>query len=383
MRIAMISDCYAPRLGGIETLVGELAAQFAARGDRVDVLTATVDDGGSDQQTPTPAGVNIVRITSRMPGNIPVAWRSTKRIAKQLQTLQPDVVIVHCGVISPFAYAGANAALGLALPTIVLWHCTLGKLGAAFMRASRLPRSWQHRGAVLAAVSSYAASWVEQAGVHGVRVLPNAIVAERWRHPAARAVAAELTTTNERCLQVASAIRLTRAKRPQDIIRIFARAERQARAALAAPAPVAKLTIFGSGPQLRALQTMVSRRQLSEVVHLAGRVGRETLAKRYHAADIYLTAHKKEAFGIAPLEARTAGLVVVGRAGTGMDDFIVSGESGLVGASDAQLCEQLTRLLTDRALFTRIRRHNLLQLPTAVWQRVLGRWDELIALAGS
>lgn len=383
MRIAMISDCYAPRLGGIETLVGELAAQLAARGDRVDVLTATVATGDSDGQHPAPAGVTIRRITSNMPGNIPVAWHSTKRITKQLQALQPDVVIVHCGVISPFAYAGANAAVGLALPTIVLWHCTLGTLGAAFMRASRLPRSWQRRGAVLAAVSTYAASWVEKTGVHGVHVLPNAIVAANWQHPSPRAATAQLAAAPSRCLQVVSAIRLTRAKRPHAIIRLFASAERKARAALGASAPVAQLTIFGTGPQLRPLTAFISRHQLSEVVHLAGRVSRAALAERYHGADIYLTAHKKEAFGIAPLEARTAGLVVVGRAGTGMDDFIVSGESGLVGASDAELSEQLARLLTDRALFTRIRRHNLLQQPAAVWQRVLDRWDELIALARS
>ena len=41
VRIAHVTDCYPPRSGGIESQVADLAAQQAAAGDDVHVLTAT------------------------------------------------------------------------------------------------------------------------------------------------------------------------------------------------------------------------------------------------------------------------------------------------------------------------------------------------------
>ena len=41
MKIALLSDCYLPRLGGIEVQVHDLAARLIDRGHEVVVLTAT------------------------------------------------------------------------------------------------------------------------------------------------------------------------------------------------------------------------------------------------------------------------------------------------------------------------------------------------------
>ena len=46
MRIVHVSDCFAPRTGGIETQVGDLARHQARAGHEVHVLTATLGDGG-------------------------------------------------------------------------------------------------------------------------------------------------------------------------------------------------------------------------------------------------------------------------------------------------------------------------------------------------
>lgn len=378
----MISDCFAPRLGGIETLVGELASQFAARGDSVDVLTATAADDSTKQQCVSPTGVRVHRVTSRISGDLPISWRAKQRIRETLRSRMPDVVIVHCGVVSPFAYAGVNAALDLGLPTIVIWHCTLGGKGVALMRATRLAATWQRRGAVFAAVSSYAASWVRKAGLHEVQVLPNAITAASWVHPDPQTVCQNLRDQDQRQpLQVVSAIRLTQAKRPKTVISAFVRAEQRARRMLGGQTPVAQLTICGDGLQMRSLQGLISRYQLNDRVRLIGRVSREALATRYHNAQIYCTASLGEAFGISSLEARTAGLAVVGRAGTGMDDFIHDERSGLLAKSDEHLAGQLTRLFTDRELLARICCHNLFEAPKEVWSNVLAQWDALIEKA--
>ena len=60
-------------------------------------------------------------------------------------------------------------------------------------------------------------------------------------------------------------------------------------------------------------------------VSLPGRVSREELRRLHWDSDLYLSTARLEAFGIAALEARTAGLPVVARRGTGADDFVEDG----------------------------------------------------------
>ena len=64
------------------------------------------------------------------------------------------------------------------------------------------------------------------------------------------------------------------------------------------------------------------------------------LRDRYWHSDIYLTPARLEAFGIAALEARTAGLPVVARRDTGVGDFVVDGVNGLLGADDVALARR-------------------------------------------
>ena len=54
MRVALLSDCYLPRLGGIEVQVHDLAHRLAAAGHDVEVVTATA--GETRTHTTTTSG---------------------------------------------------------------------------------------------------------------------------------------------------------------------------------------------------------------------------------------------------------------------------------------------------------------------------------------
>ena len=65
MRIVHISDCYAPRLGGIETQVRALAMRQAEQGHEVHVLTAT----------PSPPSERIAKTKSSFAKNfVAIHW---------------------------------------------------------------------------------------------------------------------------------------------------------------------------------------------------------------------------------------------------------------------------------------------------------------------
>ena len=70
MRIALVSDCYPPRLGGIEAQVHDLAGRLVGAGHEVEVVTATPDGGGA--RTVVEGGVVVHRVTLPLPGGLPV-----------------------------------------------------------------------------------------------------------------------------------------------------------------------------------------------------------------------------------------------------------------------------------------------------------------------
>ena len=76
MRIVHISDCFEPRVGGIETQVGDLAAHQVADGHEVHVLTATAAESGQsaryDGVRANSAGVMVHRIATPLVAGLPV-----------------------------------------------------------------------------------------------------------------------------------------------------------------------------------------------------------------------------------------------------------------------------------------------------------------------
>jgi glycosyltransferase involved in cell wall biosynthesis len=108
-------------------------------------------------------------------------------------------------------------------------------------------------------------------------------------------------------------------------------------------------------------------------VELPGRLGPAELRDLYARADVYAAPAVLEAFGIATLEARTAGLPVVARAGTGVEEFVGDGVEGLLATSDGTFAAALHRLVADPALRGRIAAHNRRVPPAVGWDEVVGR----------
>ena len=120
-------------------------------------------------------------------------------------------------------------------------------------------------------------------------------------------------------------MRLVSRKRPLATLGVL----RGARTMLDPDVPL-RATIVGEGPQRRLMERYLRTRGL-DWVELPGRVGKEELRRLHQGADVYLTSARLEAFGIAPLEARAAGVPVVAPRGTGVDDFVEDGVDGLLG----------------------------------------------------
>ena len=144
-----------------------------------------------------------------------------------------------------------------------------------------------------------------------------------------------------------------------------------------------RLELFGEGPERGKLERFIQQRELGDWVTLPGRVDRDELRSHYWDSDLYLTPARLEAFGIAALEARTAGLPVLARRDTGVGDFVVDGVNGVLGADDDALAAALARLVADTALRRRIAHENATVPPPQTWSAVVALAESEYRRAGA
>jgi glycosyltransferase involved in cell wall biosynthesis len=373
VRIAHVTDTYLPRTGGIETQVSDLAARQAAAGHDVHVLTATLGEGGEragvvDHER----GVAVHRLGARLPFDLPVNPGEARLIAAALRTTRPDVVHVHAGVLSPFAFDGARVALALRLPVAITWHCMLDGVVGALRAGARLT-GWDRRPVALSAVSGVAAARVAAVFGGDVAVVPNGLDLDAWAPPSSTAVAAGPQPAGP--LRLVATMRLAPRKRAVPLIDAVAAA-----AGRLEPGSL-RLDLIGTGPARSRVVDRVERHGLGDVVRLRGRLTRDQVRAAYADAEVFLAPAELESFGIAALEARVAGLAVVARRGTGIASFVVDGTNGLLVADDAGMADALVRLARDRRLVGEIRAVNRRVRPDLGWDRVLAAADAEYARA--
>lgn len=370
MRIGHLTDCYLPRLGGIEVQVHDVATRQRAAGHDVEVLTATPGRHGErGGVVDVVDGVPVHRLATRMPFELPVNPRAPRQMRELLGSGRYDVAHVHAGVVSPFAVDAGRVALSVGLPTVVTWHCLLGSLEPVFRLLDRRT-GWAGQPMALSAVSDVAAAPIRRIAGPGVEVavLPNGIDVGAWRVDPLPRPAGEV--------HVVATMRLAPRKRPIPLLRML----RELRWLLPASRGL-RATIVGDGPAYGSMRRYLDRHDMSSWVTLAGRLPRELIRQLYRSADLYVAPAELESFGIAALEARCAGLPVVAKAVSGIREFVHDGQEGLLAGTDSEMVDALVRLAGDDELRSRIAAHNLAVEPDMSWPSVLKRAEEQYARA--
>ena len=364
MRVLIVSDCYAPRLGGIETQVRDLARNLRMAGHEPAVVTATPVGDRRGRSVERGDGFPVYRTTVHLPSELPVHPRARRELDDLMSRLRPDVVHAHVGIVSPFAWSGIAAARRAGLPLSLTFHCVLGPWApmAGALGPISPVRLWQRGGADLTAVSSMLAAEVRRAGAREpVTVLPNGITIDDWRlerpGPEGR--------RPRRPVTVVASLRWIERKRPLQVVRAFAHAVRDT------PGCDAVLKMYGDGPLRDRLAQEVADSGLADRITLVGRVERSELARAFTCADIYLQTSPADSFGISTLEARSAGLAVIALRSSGVSDFVTDGVDGLLADDDAGLARELAALLGDDELLERIKEHNYEVDPLPEWGTVV------------
>ncbi|SDH38960.1 Glycosyltransferase involved in cell wall bisynthesis [Sinosporangium album] len=385
MRILHVSDCYLPRLGGIEVQVADLVRMQRAAGHTVEVATAT---GGERL-----AGVQ--RIVSRMPFDLPVHPFGGGHLTRLMAALRPDVVHVHAGAVSPFAWMGLRAAVRGGFPTVVTVHSMWDPVTRGLYRALRWGFEWQRWGLVATTVSEAAARPIRAVAGRRVpvRVVSNGLDVSGWRPGDAGPVGAgavgevavgevavgEVAVGEDDAFRDAGGVhvvavgRLAPRKHPVRLLKVL----ESVRHRLPSTVPL-RATIAGDGPARGAMERFLRLHGMAGWVRLPGRLTRDEIKEVLAGADVFVSPAPRESFGIAALEARAAGVPVVARAESGVADFVHTGKEGLLGRSAEDLVAAVVRLARDRELRERIAAHNRATEPVECsWPVVLKGFDEV------
>ena len=372
MRVCHVSDCYAPRTGGIETQVAALAGQQAASGDQVRVVTATPGHGAVFSGDDVVDGLPVHRVAARLPFELPVHPRTVREVGAVLDRHRVDVVHVHAGVVSPFAWGAVRAARLRGMPTLVTVHSVWGPVARPGFAASEALLRWSRWGAQLSAVSRVAAERIERAAPRAGRVLvvPNGIDPARWE---VAPVAGEPGV-----LRVVSVLRMAPRKRTLPLVGIL----RAAIDHLPSGARV-RAVLVGDGPDRARAERYVREHGLSGAITFTGRLPAERIRDVFADSDVFVQPSVKESFGLAALEARSAGLAVIARDQAGTTEFVRDGVEGLLASDDAGLARAVVRLAIDPPLLQAITTHNRNVPPEQAWPRVLQVVRAAYAAAGT
>jgi glycosyltransferase involved in cell wall biosynthesis len=366
MRITHVSDCYFPRLGGIELQVHDLAAHQIADGHEVDVLTSTPSDG-SEAGAASAVDVPVRRIANSS-GDFP-SLKGLDDLRLLIETGHTDVVHAHSSIGSPLAWAAVRSAARAGVPAVITVHSMLPSQAWA-LSLSDLALGWSGWPVQWTAVSSAAAAPLRSVlGDDQVTVLPNGIDLAAWRVTSPRPSSTTLT--------VISVMRLSRRKRPHALIGILAAIRR-----LLPRSVTLRAVIVGDGPQRHWMEQRLHLLGMNSWVTLTGALSRDDVREALILSDVYLAPARRESFGIAALEARCMGLPVVAMASGGVGEFVQDGLEGFLVRSDPQMAQVTAALLVSPGLRS-MQEHNRVSVPAMSWPLVVAQAEELYARAGA
>jgi 1,2-diacylglycerol 3-alpha-glucosyltransferase len=352
--IALVSDWYYPKAGGVEYSVDSLARNLQAFGHEVHIITKN-NDG-----VPWKDSLPVIRLKGKVIAErliLPAAYKDLYRI---LKAGSYDIIHAH-GLDSPLAMVSLLLARIAGIRCLMTSHSLVGPLRYPILMGARLFLRFAD---ALIAVSS--AVEQESKAVFKGRLyrIPNGLDL-RSPNGAVRSIPIDV----ENRIVITTVSRMTRKKGVQDLVTIALRLLKRYDSLL--------FLMIGEGPLRKKLENKINELNLAQYFLFTGEVSRSTVLDLLDKSDIFVLPSPHEAFGIVILEAFLKKVPVVARNHSGVSDLITHGETGLLADDDEQMARYIEELIGRPELAASLSAAAYQELHRYRWQDIAKRVEEV------
>jgi 1,2-diacylglycerol 3-alpha-glucosyltransferase len=326
MNIVMLTNTYAPHVGGVARSIEAFARQYRKLGHKVLVVAPTFEKRRFNEK-------DVVRIPAlqRFNGSdFSVVLPVTGLLSDTLDAFQPDIVHAH----HPFLLG--MTALRIAryrqLP-LVFTHHTLYEQYTHYVPgdspllqrfAIQLVTRYANLADMVFAPSESIASILHERGVEApISIVPTGVVLSRFRKGDGPGFRRKMGIP-ENAFVVGHLGRLAPEKNLQflatSVVRFIAAGFTNA--AGATIQPEIHCLVVGTGPSEAEIRAIFAEAGVTERLHLCGVQKKQALANAYHAMDVFAFASTSETQGMVLTEAMAAGKPVVALDASGVREVV-------------------------------------------------------------
>jgi glycosyltransferase involved in cell wall biosynthesis len=378
MRIMVVTDQYAPMVGGVPSVTRALALGLARRGHRVALL---VPSPGWRGTLDAEEEVSVLRR-----GSVPWPWYQGMRLAlvpgaagrRLITAFAPDVIHIHSPVTLG---AGARAAARrLGIPVVYTNHYLPANVRPSRRRQPRALDALFYRYIVgfsnrCSHVTAPTATALRLLRDRGLRV-PSRVISNGV-DPAAYSPGPADERLRDRyglprgCPLILSVGRLSPEKRVDVLLDAAARLTRDAHVAIA-----------GTGPDEAGLRARAGRLGLTGQVSFLGFVPGPDLPGLYRLADVFAIASEAELQSLTTMEAMATGLPVVAADRYALAELVRHGRNGFLASPgrSEEFAACLDILVSDPGLRAAMAAESLRVIGGHEDRHQLAEWESLYGL---
>lgn len=352
-KIALISDWYFPKVGGIEYSMHSLAKTLSMHGHEVSIITRSYP--GVPKYS-IRDGVSVIRIKGKLlPGqNRFLTPSAYKELFSLLKNGNYEIINPH-GLDSPIGMSALVASRKLGIPVVVTNHSLVGSTPYSpllYLAGKLLLRNTDAVIAVSSAVEKDSKLMTEKP----IYRIFNGVDSED------SIVKVPFPFDTKGKIVIVTVARMTKKKGVQNIVNL-------------APSLLEKhenllFIMIGDGPLRKKLERTVEESGLSGNFYFTGEVSRAKVLGYLEQADIFALPSSNEAFGISILEAMSKNVPVVAMNNSGVSDIIRSGVNGYLADSLPEFSSFLEKLIETPALRTSFAQEAIRGLSNYDWNRI-------------
>ena len=311
LKIALVSDWYFPKIGGVAVHMHDLARHLSMRGHDVDIITNDLPTGKEDELMAE--GIGLVKVPGRVVNGLGVNAGVFARNVSYLYPFLEGYDVVHGQhAFTPLSLKAASAARKLGKASLLTTHSINFENSSALKGLARISFPYfkyylgnPHR---IVAVSKASREFIKRFTDVPVEVIYNGIDIEKFHDDWDR-------DSLRRDLELPSGKLILYVGRlePRKGVGVLISAMKYVDGFL---------LIAGNGSILPLLREKAKRIGVLDRVRFLGYMEYSKLPKLYAASVVFVLPSLSEAFGIVLLEAMASGVPVIGTSVGGIPEII-------------------------------------------------------------